>query len=72
MKLEEIKAAVRDGKTVCWASDLYEVILHTFPSKEEQWLIKCVANDSCIGLTWMDEVTMNGEEKDFYIKGTKV
>jgi hypothetical protein len=25
-------------------------------------------NDYTIGLTWLDGVTLNGDEKDFYIK----
>ena len=66
MKLEEIKSAIEQGKTVHWASELYEVI----KDKNGEYLIWCKANDHCIGLTWMDNVTMNGKEKDFFINET--
>lgn len=64
MNLEEIKQAVDSGKTVHWASDLY-VVVH---DSAGQWLIECTANGSCIGLTWADGVTLNGNESQFYIK----
>jgi hypothetical protein len=71
MTLNEIKKAVRDGKQVRWATPIYEVInpikSPTLDANEEQWLIRCTANNSCIGLTWQDNVTMNGEESEFYI-----
>ena len=68
MKLEEIKAAVRAGKTVHWASDIYEVKLHHFRDGGEQWLIVCIPNRNAIGLTGRDEVTLNGKEEQFYEK----
>ena len=68
MNLEEIKQAVRDGKTVCWSNDGYIIDLFTFASGEENWSIICQWNDHCIGLVQSDGITMNGEEKDFYIK----
>ena len=67
MNLEQIKKAVREGKKVHWASEAYEVILSHFNDGTEQWLIKCVFNGSCIGLTWADGKTMNGKESEFYI-----
>lgn len=63
MKLNEIKAAVDAGKTVCWSNSGYRVI----KDSKGQYLIKCLMNNSMIGLTWMDGVTLNGEEKDFYV-----
>jgi len=63
MTLEEIKKAIADDKTVHWASDIYEVILDDIG----QYLIKCELNDHCIGLTWLDGVTMNGDEDQFFI-----
>ena len=65
MNLEEIKAAVLAGKTVHWASRIYEV---RYAPKLDEFQIVCTANDSIIGLTWKDGVTMNGKEDDFYIK----
>ena len=63
MKLDEIKEAVDDGISVYWKSDIYEVI-----KGKAGYFVKCTLNDSAIGLTWEDGVTMNGEEEDFYIK----
>ena len=64
MNLEQIKQAVREGKKVHWATEAYIVIN---PNGGDQWLIKCVLNDSCIGLTWANGVTLNGKEEEFYI-----
>ncbi len=73
MKLDEIKEAVRQGKTVHWMNSLYKVVcVRQFnPEKQidpqfEQWLI--CTEGSVIGLTWTDGVTMNGKEEDFYIE----
>jgi hypothetical protein len=63
MTLQEIKDAVLAGKTVRWASKAY-VVVH---DNVGQWLIKCLINDSCIGLTWRDGVTMNGKEDEFFV-----
>lgn len=65
MTLEEIKAAVLAGKRVFHHSPIYEVKVDFAGN----WLIVCNANNYCIGLTWRDGVTMNGEEKDFYTFG---
>ena len=71
MTLNEIKTAVRDGKKVCWATPIYEVInpikSPTLDANEEQWLIRCTVNNSCIGLTHQDNITMNGKESEFFI-----
>lgn len=71
MTLNEIKTAVRNGKEVNWATSTYEVInpikSPTFNENEEQWLIRCKANASCIGLTHRDNITMNGKESEFFI-----
>jgi hypothetical protein len=65
MNVTEIKEAVESGKTVCWSNDGYIVL----KDKKGQWLLKFIAgNGHCIGLTWADEITLNGKEKDFYIK----
>ena len=62
MNLEQIKQAIADGKKVFWASLSYEVI----KDSKNQYLIKCGQNGHCIGLTWADDKTLNGEEKDFF------
>ena len=64
MTLEEIKQAIEDGHTVCWASTMYEVNKHD-PSG--YYSIICIENQSVIGLTHRDEITMNGKEEDFFI-----
>ena len=64
MKLAEIKAAVMAGKTVHWASEAYVV---TYAPQIDEFLIKCLLNDTCIGLTWQDEVTMNGRPDQFFV-----
>lgn len=63
MTLKEIKDAVLAGKRVCWADRNYEVILDSVG----QWLIRCTDNGSCIGLTWRDDITMNGKPEDFFV-----
>lgn len=63
MTLSEIKAAVLAGKRVCWSNRAYEVVHDTL----DQWFIRCTLNNSYIGLTWRDGVTMNGREHEFFI-----
>jgi hypothetical protein len=63
MTVQEIKTAVDNGKTVHWSNELYTVI----KDKIGQYLIVCT-NGYCIGLTWMDNTTLNGKEQDFYIQ----
>jgi hypothetical protein len=61
MNLSEIKQAIEKGHKVFWKNPNYLVIKNF-----DQYLIKCLANGYCIGLTWMDGKTLNGNEKDFY------
>jgi len=68
MTLQEIKKAVDEGKVVHCGNSLYEVI----NGGKAGYLIRCTSNDHCIGLTWQDGVTMNGEEEDFYINNSKL
>ena len=63
MNLEEIKQAVETGHRVFWKANAYEVIKGSIG----QWIIYCHFNQSCIGLTWRDGVTMNGDETEFFI-----
>ena len=64
MSTEEIKQAINEGKTVNWKSSGYDVIKDSLG----QYLIRCLINDNYIGLTWINGFTLNGDEKDFYIK----
>ena len=63
MTLQEIKTAINSGKNVYWKNTNYEVM----KDKIGQWLIVCMSNQYTIGLTWQDGITMNGNEKDFFI-----
>ena len=63
MTLQQIKDAIAAGKTVHWSSPMYRVI----KDGRGEYLIKCTANNSCVGLTWCDDVTMNGKEEEFFI-----
>lgn len=62
MNLQQIKAAVMAGHKVYWMNPAYEVIC----DKVGQWLIVYNKNQSTIGLTYRDDVTLNGLESDFY------
>lgn len=63
MNLQEIKQAIEDGHKVHWCNAGYEVRKDNLG----QYHIIYIWNDYCIGLTWIDGVTLNGKEKDFFI-----
>lgn len=63
MTVEEIKAAVDAGKKVFYKNETYEVV-----QNKEDYDIWCKSNDYRVGLTWMDGVTLNGNEKDFRLE----
>jgi len=68
MNLQQIKQAIEEGKTVCWANEAYRVI----KTKSGGYLIGYNIGgrgENYIGLTWRDGVTLNGKEEEFYIKG---
>jgi hypothetical protein len=70
MTLQEIKDAVEAGKTVHWASTAYTVIKDNLRDGTHQWLI--AYNDGqrdayYVGLTWRDNVTVNGSPEQFFI-----
>lgn len=62
MTLSEIKQAIESGHNVHWSHDGYEVIKDQYG-----YLICCKSNQSCIGLTHRDGITLNGKESDFFI-----
>ena len=73
MKLNEIKEAVLAGKAVHWKNGSYRGIFDpTRGSVVAGFLIECVLNGDCIGLTWTNGVTMNGEESDFFVAAQEV
>jgi hypothetical protein len=63
MSLNEIKTAVEAGQTVHWANVAYVVV----KDRLDQFLIVCKSNNSCVGLTWQDGVTVNGTPEQFFI-----
>lgn len=63
MTLEEIKTAAKAGFVVNWSNSGYTVIC----DNKDNWLIYCTLNDTYIGLTWQDGVTLNGKPEQFYI-----
>tara|TARA_B100001094_G_C17911206_1_gene661293 strand:+ start:161 stop:739 length:579 start_codon:yes stop_codon:yes gene_type:complete len=64
--VDAIKTAVDSGKTVYWSNSNYQIVISHPRSYQTEYLIKCLDNDSCIGLTWRDGKTLNGKLKDFY------
>jgi hypothetical protein len=63
LTVHEIKAAVDRGEPVRWKSENYHVIR----DRIGEYLIVCQNNQSTIGLTHQDGVTLNGDESDFYV-----
>ena len=67
MNLQEIKSAVSNDKDVFCGSLAYKVI----KDKNNEYLIKCTLNGSCIGLTWADGETLNAKEEDFFYRAKR-
>ncbi len=65
MTLQEIKDAIDAGKVVHWVSSLYEITKDCY----SKYHICCPVSGACIGLTWKDGTTLNGDESDFYLSG---
>jgi hypothetical protein len=70
MTLQQIKDAVEAGKTVHWATKAYVVLKDNLRDGTHQWLIAYnhrQHNANYIGLTWTDEVTVNGRPEEFFV-----
>jgi hypothetical protein len=63
MTLQEIKQAIANGKKVYWTNLGYEVIEDSLG----EYLVICLHNNNCVGLTGRDDTKMNGKEEDFFI-----
>jgi hypothetical protein len=63
MTLAEITSAVDRGETVHWGNEGYRVIR----DRLGRYRIKCDHDGHCIGLTWLDGVTLNGKPDEFFI-----
>jgi len=66
MNLQEIKSAIEAGKTVCWSNDGYIV-----EKAGKNYYVVSQQNGYTTGLTWLDGVTLNGREDQFYTKEAK-
>ncbi len=64
MTAEDIKKAINAGHKVFWNNTYYPVIKDNIG----QFLITCTMTDYCVGLTWQDGVTLNGDNKAFFIE----
>jgi|TARA_R110000796_G_scaffold71179_2_gene161516 hypothetical protein len=64
MTLAEIQKAITENKEVRWMNDGYKV----YQDSIGQYLITFIDNDYTIGLTHQNDLTLNGNEQDFYIK----
>ena len=62
MNISEIKNAVDGGLVVNWANGAYIVIR----DRLGRYLIKCIHNSDCIGLTNLAGDKLNGNECDFF------
>ena len=62
MTLEEIKEAVNKHIEVYYKSSNYVVT-----RSGDEYFIMALGNGHTIGLTHMDDVTMNGKEEDFFM-----
>ncbi len=60
---EHLKLLVDAGYNVFWKTRAYKVIKDSIG----QYLIVCTINNDCIGLTWTDGVTVNGQPGDFFL-----
>jgi hypothetical protein len=61
--LQEIKAAVDEGKSVYWMNYGYQVIK---AKTSGEYLISCPSTMHCIGLTHSDGISMNGKLEEFF------
>ena len=64
MQLADIKKAVDAGETVHWANTGYTVVRGDLGG-----YYITHHNGHCVGLTWEDGSTLNGEEGDFFVAG---
>lgn len=60
MTVDQIKENVNKGVDVFWQNSFYKVV-----KSGDDYLIKG-NNGHCIGLTWSDGITLNGNEEQFF------
>lgn len=64
MNIQQIKAAIADGKTVYWKSHLYHVVI----GFESQLYIHCQSTGHRIGMESDGGQMINSAPNDFYTK----
>jgi hypothetical protein len=64
MTLSEILRALDEGMLVHWQSPAYVV---ERPVGRGACVIRSLSTGHCIGLTWADGATLNGNEEEFFI-----
>ena len=64
MSFSDIEMAIYNGYTVNWKNSNYQVV----KDKIGQYLLKCLSNSYCVGLTRTDG-TLVEDPKDFFIGG---
>lgn len=64
MSLSDIEMAIYNGYTVHWKNYNYQVV----KDKIGQYLLKCLSNSHCVGLTTTDGKLVE-DPKDFFIGG---
>ena len=60
MTLTEIKKAIADGQKVYCNNKSYEV------KQDKNGNYNIIRGSYCIGLTWLNGITLNGKEEDFF------
>tara|TARA_R110000868_G_scaffold308380_1_gene569889 strand:- start:159 stop:356 length:198 start_codon:yes stop_codon:yes gene_type:complete len=63
MTAQEIKTAVDNGKNVHWINSNYIVTKDNL----NQYFVKCIDNNSLVGLTYKNGITLSEDENKFYI-----
>ena len=61
MTLQEIKTSIENGQRVYRYNESYQVI----KDNKDQYFIEFIPSNQFIGLTWLDGITLNGEEEHF-------
>ncbi|RLF43818.1 MAG: hypothetical protein DRN17_05630 [Thermoplasmata archaeon] len=63
MTINEIQTATDAGKIVCWRTSLFVVTKNS-----QGYEVVCLSTGSTMGLLWMDGITLNGNEEDFFLQ----
>lgn len=64
MNLQQIKDKLSAGIKVYWNNEAHEVT----QDNKSQYFITNIYNQYSVGLTWLDGITLNGKESEFFTK----